>query len=180
VHALCSQPTPPVFDGPEDRNGRRNHDEIRFWVDYLTPGRDAWIVDDQGRSGGLPEGRDLVVLGDLNCDPHDGDARREALASLLAHPRLADPEPRSEGAVGQARQQAFANASHRGDPALDTGDFADEPPAGPGNLRVDYVLPGRGLPVVRCGVLWPNVMEPAAVLVGASDHRLVWAELEAR
>ena len=22
--------TPPVFDGPEDRNGRRNHDEIRF------------------------------------------------------------------------------------------------------------------------------------------------------
>ena len=27
---LCSHPTPPVFDGPEDRNGRRNHDEIRL------------------------------------------------------------------------------------------------------------------------------------------------------
>src|SRR5918995_43688 len=26
VHFLVSHPTPPVFDGPEDRNGRRNHD----------------------------------------------------------------------------------------------------------------------------------------------------------
>ncbi|MBA2389120.1 MAG: endonuclease/exonuclease/phosphatase family protein, partial [Geodermatophilaceae bacterium] len=31
VHFLVSHPTPPVFDGDEDRNGRRNHDEIRFW-----------------------------------------------------------------------------------------------------------------------------------------------------
>ncbi|MDQ3106173.1 MAG: GAF domain-containing protein, partial [Actinomycetota bacterium] len=30
VHALVSHPTPPVFDGTEDRNGKRNHDEIRF------------------------------------------------------------------------------------------------------------------------------------------------------
>jgi hypothetical protein len=27
VHLLISHPTPPAFDGPEDRNGRRNHDE---------------------------------------------------------------------------------------------------------------------------------------------------------
>jgi len=38
VHFLVSHPTPPVFDGPEDRNGRRNNDEIRFWADYITPG----------------------------------------------------------------------------------------------------------------------------------------------
>ena len=30
VHLLVSHPTPPVFDGPEDRNGHRNFDEIRF------------------------------------------------------------------------------------------------------------------------------------------------------
>ncbi|MEM9565688.1 MAG: endonuclease/exonuclease/phosphatase family protein, partial [Actinomycetota bacterium] len=35
IHFLVSHPTPPVFDGPEDRNGRRNHDEIRFWSDYV-------------------------------------------------------------------------------------------------------------------------------------------------
>ena len=31
IHLLASHPTPPIFDGIEDRNGRRNHDEIRFW-----------------------------------------------------------------------------------------------------------------------------------------------------
>ncbi len=36
VHVLACHPTPPVFDGPEDRNGCRNHDEIRFWIDYLA------------------------------------------------------------------------------------------------------------------------------------------------
>jgi hypothetical protein len=36
VHLLLSHPTPPVFDGPEDRNGRRNHDELRFWIDYIS------------------------------------------------------------------------------------------------------------------------------------------------
>ena len=39
VHFLVSHPTPPVFDGPEDRNGTRNHDEIRFWSDYIIPSR---------------------------------------------------------------------------------------------------------------------------------------------
>ncbi len=39
VHFLVSHPTPPVFDGAEDRNGTRNHDEIRLWADYVTPGR---------------------------------------------------------------------------------------------------------------------------------------------
>ena len=38
LHLLISHPTPPAFDGPEDRNGKRNHDEIRFWRDYLTAG----------------------------------------------------------------------------------------------------------------------------------------------
>ena len=36
VHFLVSHPTPPVFDGPEDRNGKRNFDEIRFWADYVV------------------------------------------------------------------------------------------------------------------------------------------------
>ena len=42
VHFLVSHPTPPVFDGPEDRNGTRNHDEIRFWADYIGPGGRGW------------------------------------------------------------------------------------------------------------------------------------------
>ena len=57
VHFLVSHPTPPVFDGPEDRNGTRNFDEIRFWADYITPGTSSrYIYDDAGRQGGLTPG----------------------------------------------------------------------------------------------------------------------------
>ena len=180
VHALCSHPTPPVFDGPEDRNGRRNHDEIRFWVDYLSPDRAGWIVDDAGRAGGLPAEAHCVVLGDLNCDPQDGDGRRAALAALLALPRLQDPLPRSRGGDERSKQQFAANGAHRGDPALDTADFPDALPQGPGNLRVDYVLPSRSLPVVRAGVFWPARHEAGESWVEASDHRLVWIDVAAR
>lgn len=180
VHLLCSHPTPPVFDGPEDRNGCRNHDEIRFWIDYLTPAVAGWIVDDQGRAGGLAKDAEFVLLGDLNCDPLDGDGQREAIHTLLRHPRVQDPEPRSTGGADVARQQWGANAQHRGDPALDTADFDDLPGRGPGNLRVDYVLPARSLQVVSAGVFWPPQHDPASRLVAASDHRLVWADLAVR
>ena len=64
VHFLVSHPTPPVFDDPPafpagvDFNGRRNHDEIRLWADYISAGHRAdYIYDDQGRRGGLHPGR---------------------------------------------------------------------------------------------------------------------------
>lgn len=177
VHVLCSHPTPPVFDGSEDRNGCRNHDEIRFWVDYLSPDRSQWIVDDAGGAGGLAANATFVVLGDLNCDPVDGDARHDALQALLAHARVQDPAPRSRGGDEQSKRQFGANARHGGDPALDTGDFADSGTDAPGNLRVDYVLPSVDLRVAECGVFWPASIEPAAALVVASDHRLVWVDV---
>jgi 5'-nucleotidase / UDP-sugar diphosphatase len=61
VHLLASHPTPPVFDGDEDRNGRRNHDEIRFWADYVNNA--PYIVDDLGVSGGLAAGDSFVIVG---------------------------------------------------------------------------------------------------------------------
>ncbi|HEX6812720.1 MAG TPA: endonuclease/exonuclease/phosphatase family protein [Planctomycetota bacterium] len=177
VHALCSHPTPPVYDGPEDRNGCRNHDEIRFWTDYLTPDKAGWITDDAGAAGGLPDGERFVILGDLNSDPADGDARRDALVALLAHPRVQDPQPRSAAAVEERKRQWGANATHAGD-ATDTADFEDEIGKGPGNLRVDYVLPARLLTVARCGVFWPRPYDAGGKLVDASDHRLVWVDVE--
>ena len=45
VHVLASHPTPPSFDGGEDRNGRRNHDEIRFWADYVLPSKNLRVLD---------------------------------------------------------------------------------------------------------------------------------------
>lgn len=63
VHFLVSHPTPPSFDGPEDRNGTRNHDEIRFMADYVTPGKGGYIYDDAGKRGGLPASERFVVAG---------------------------------------------------------------------------------------------------------------------
>jgi hypothetical protein len=47
VHFLVSHPTPPVFDGPEDRNGKRNFDEIRFWAVYISPGCRSRYIGEQ-------------------------------------------------------------------------------------------------------------------------------------
>ncbi len=46
VHVLAAHPAAPALDGPEDRNGLRNADEIRFWADYVAGPGAAWIVDD--------------------------------------------------------------------------------------------------------------------------------------
>lgn len=64
VHFLTSHPTPPVFDGTEDRNGRRNADEIRLFADYITPGAADYVYDDDGKTGGLAAGERFVVAGD--------------------------------------------------------------------------------------------------------------------
>jgi Endonuclease/Exonuclease/phosphatase family len=36
IRLLAYYATPPVFDGPEDRNGRRNHDETAFWTQLIA------------------------------------------------------------------------------------------------------------------------------------------------
>lgn len=175
VHLLASHPTPPVFDGPEDRNGARNADEIRFWADYVS-GAD-YIRDDAGGRGGLPDGAHFVIAGDLNADPVDGESVPGAVRQLTGHPRLnASVIPASEGGAAAAAAQGGANAAHRGDPRHDTADFRDE---APGNLRVDYVLPSAGLEITGTGVFWPVEGEPGADLIDASDHRLVWLDIVA-
>jgi len=176
LHLLGSHPTPPVFDGPEDWNGRRNHDEIRFWADYLSPDRAGYICDDAGVRGGLAANARFVVVGDLNADPFDGESVGHAIRMLLEHPRVAgDFTPFSAGALEATRRQRRANDSHQGDPAFDTADFRD---SGPGNLRTDYVLPSRSMIIRDGGVFWPTRDEPESGWIKASDHRLVWIDLE--
>ena len=173
VHLLASHPTPPVFDGPEDRNGARNADEIRFWADYVA-GVD-YIRDDAGGRGGLPDGAHFVIAGDLNADPVDGESVPGSARQLIEHPLVnASVTPASEGGAAAAATQGGANADHRADPRFDTADFDDR---GPGNLRVDYVLPSAGLEITGAGVYWPAEGEPGADLIDASDHRLVWIDV---
>ena len=168
LHLLTFAATTPVFDGPEDRNGLRNHDEVMFWTQYLNGALD-WSP---------PKGP-VIVLGNANLDPVDGHGRREAVLGLLSHPRLQDPEPRSAGGTAAAEAQGGVNARHSGPPEMDTADWRDE--NGPGNLRVSYVLPDRRLQVTGSGVFWPAPEDPLHRLVsgeGLPRHRLVWVDVE--
>ena len=170
VHFLVSHPTPPTFDGAEDRNGTRNHDEIRLMADYVTPGKGRYIYDDKGHRGGLERGARFVIAGDNNSDPLDGDSVPGSIQQLLEAPRVIDPGPGSVGAERAAQEQGGANLTHRSDPFFDTADFNDQ---APGNLRADYVLPSRGLVPRHGEVFWPTSDSPLARLNDASDHHLV-------
>lgn len=187
IHFLTSHPTPPVFDGPEDRNGTRNNDEIRFWADYIS-GAD-YIYDDNGKYGGLESGALFVIAGDQNSDPFDGDSVPGSIDQLLGHPLVnTNITPSSPGAVEQSILQNSVNDNHVGNPAFDTADFADAygpPPdfgGAPGNLRADYVLPSKVLRIVKSAVFWPTEDDPLFDLVGtfpfpSSDHRLVYVDV---
>jgi hypothetical protein len=148
---LAFAATPPVFDGSEDRNGRRNHDEAAFWLHLLD--------------GAEPPTPPFVLMGKVNLDPVDGDGRPEAIRALLSHPALQDPAPR--GAHGRIEP------AQKGDPALDTALY----PEGPGGLRVDYVLPSAGLRVSAAGVMWPADGPLAETLAQASRHYPVWVDI---
>lgn len=153
---VAAHPTPPVFDGPENRNGLRNRDEIRL-IAAMIDGA-PWLVDDRGTPGGLAPGARFIVLGDLNADPEAGEGEPGGIGALLAHPRVRDAAPSAPGG------------------AVHTADFGEDP----GRLRVDYVLPSEDLEVAGSGVFWPAADDPLAWVVEgetSSDHRLVWVDL---
>ncbi|UAA39400.1 endonuclease/exonuclease/phosphatase family protein [Paraneptunicella aestuarii] len=166
LHVLVSHPTPPVFDGKENRNGKRNHDEVRFWNDYLgDKEQGGYLYDDQGGKGGFTGGR-FVLLGDLNSNPDEGDSYGHAIADLLNHKKVnASLKPESQG-----------GAKHQ-----PNNPFAKHHTAGWG-MRADYVLPSQeGIEVISGGVFWPTPEEPLYRLVvdrnASSDHRLVWLDV---
>jgi len=180
LRLLCSHPTPPAFDGPEQRNKRRNHDEIRFWRDYIDNA--PYIVDDKGVVGGIimaPKAGNaggpaewgprlgvdthFVVLGDLNADPKDGDSYQSPMKNLL----FRSPHLNSE----------YVPVSDVKIDGLDDSDTSMF------KLRVDYVLPSKTLRIVQSGV-WrqppaPDAKDrPAMKTKFPSDHFPVWMDIE--
>lgn len=155
LNLLIWYATPPVFDGPEDRNGRRNKDEAAFWL-RLLEGKLPWPAP-------APP---FILLGQSNLDPVDGDGMHVAMTGLLTNPALQDPQPK--GAPGRT------DAGQTGDPTLDTAFYGK----GVGGLRVDVLLPSADLQVQAAGVNWPADTNPfAATLAAASRHRPVWADI---
>ncbi|MDH3255339.1 MAG: endonuclease/exonuclease/phosphatase family protein [Acidobacteriota bacterium] len=184
LHLFVSHPTPQGFDGEEDKNGRRNFDEIKLWVDYLDDG--ATLVDDRGGSGGYESADPFVIVGDLNAAPlvegreGDGSFRMSvydgmaAIDQLLLHPRLQD-----SGRFTVSR----GGLEHKVEVPRDAGPpmfFERSTSVFGEGARIDYILPSRDLEIVNGGVFWPSEDEDpegARWADEASDHRLVWLDL---
>ena len=153
LHLLVSHPTPPAFDGPEDRNGLRNHDEIRFWSDYLSPRGADYIRDDSGRRGGFA-GRTFVIMGDQNSDPEDGASRHEAIRALLSHARV-------DGRL-RAAQRRRGRRPRKSRAARTPASAATAPPiprtstiASPATCGSTIYCRRRDLTVCGQGIFWP-------------------------
>ncbi|BDX06571.1 endonuclease/exonuclease/phosphatase family protein [Planctobacterium marinum] len=181
VNLLISHPTPPVFDGDEDSNGKRNHDEIKFWQHYIN-GNSAWMRDDNGKKvNGLGPDSRFVILGDLNASTVEGDVTEHngirAITSLLHDPLMAEGFselqkshliPKRNGNITESDENQYSqyHTAHWG-------------------MRADYVLPSRfGMKTLTSGVYWPDQSSPQSYLVtgssntpSSSDHRLVWLDL---
>lgn len=74
LHLLTLSATPPMFDGPEGRNIRRNHDEVALWLAEAPAER--W-----------------VVMGKINLNLDQGIGMTDALSALLD--RSMDTRPKS-------------------------------------------------------------------------------------
>ncbi|MEG3758971.1 endonuclease/exonuclease/phosphatase family protein [Pseudoalteromonas carrageenovora] len=163
VHVLASHPTPPVFDGDEDRNGKRNHDEVRLIADYVS--NKAYIYDDKGQKGGLKADSRFIILGDLNASPEGDKARTNTTDQILKNALInASFVPQSAGAKEQYDTNEAQNY---------TANW---------QARVDYVLPSNyGLKIKNGGVFWPTKSSNEYRLIkdrnASSDHHLVWLDL---
>ena len=183
VHFLVSHPTPPVFDGPEDRNGTRNFDEIRFWADYITPGPTSrYIYDDEGGTGGLRPGELFVIAGDQNSDPLDGDSIPGSIQQLLEHP-LVNTRVTPQSA-GRRRGHDAAGRGQRRPTAATRG---STPPTSP-TPHPATCAPTTCCRARTCGSSTPpcsgrSQASPLFPLTGvfpfpSSDHRAVWIDVQ--
>ncbi|MBB1407563.1 endonuclease/exonuclease/phosphatase family protein [Pseudoalteromonas sp. SG44-17] len=163
LHVIASHPTPPVFDGAEDRNGLRNHDEVRLIKDYIASA--DYLYDDHGVKGGLAEKSRFVIVGDLNAAP-EGDKKRPDTTDQLLKNSLINSQftPTSKGAkTTYSEKYAAAYTAYW-------------------QARADYVLPSTyGIEVHDGGVFWPTKSSELYRLIkdrnASSDHRMVWLDI---
>jgi hypothetical protein len=47
-----------------------------------------------------------------------------------------------------------------------------------GNLRLDYILPSCGIKIVDSGVFWPIKEDKRVEWIKASDHRMVYVDID--
>jgi endonuclease/exonuclease/phosphatase family metal-dependent hydrolase len=152
-----------VFDGPNNFNGRWNHDEVRFFADYVDNA--DYIYDDSGTEGGLEEDASYVLMGDMNAGPETDRTLDPATKYFLENEDFNTRSlPTSPGGARLGNPEATAT-------------FGE-------GSQVDWVLPSPDLSLRSSSVVWPNPNSAKRGLsddvAAASDHRLVWADVRKR
>ncbi|QGN08050.1 endonuclease/exonuclease/phosphatase family protein [Halorhabdus sp. CBA1104] len=168
VHVLTSHPTPPQYDGPNNFNGRWNHDEVRFWADYVANAE--YIYDDDGNEGGLDDDR-YVLMGDQNAAVMGERILKPAHAFFRENKDFyTDELPSSPGGENLGKPHATRIRGPRPGQAGDGDTVVGQ---------LDRVLPSPALSYEDGGVVWPKPSDSRIETVrAASDHRMVWADLE--
>ena len=146
-------------------------------------GEPAYIRDDAGRTRRV-QGQGVHHHGrpELRSGRWRQPQRRHRRAARASARRTRSSCRRAPAAPRPARRRAAPMPRNAATRATDTADFNDRVA---GNLRVDYLLPSKGLRVCGGGVFWPAQADPAAALVWgdrpppSSDHRLVWLDVTA-
>jgi hypothetical protein len=171
LHLYLSHPTPPAFDGEEDRNGRRNFDEIKFWVHYIDD--DPALYDDNNVEGGFKSKDPFIIAGDLNASRHS-DTRfgyMTAIDQLHNHPKITES---GKWMISKGGWEGRV----KGPP-----DYWERNTAKFGNdyrMQIDYILPSKAIEIKKGGVFWPSEKkdpEGYRLAEKASDHRLVWLDI---
>jgi len=111
-------------------------------------------------------------------EPVDANAERKTgrgKGRRLGHPRgSGHATPTRGGAASAGQKDGGANLTQKGSPAQKTGRFGPRV----GNLRLDYALPSVGLNVVGNGVFWPAPGAVGANWIDATDHHMVWVDIQ--
>lgn len=171
INLFLSHPTPPSFDGEEDRNGRRNFDELKFWAHYID--NDSALYDDNNIKGGYSGNSPFLIAGDLNASRHS-DTRFEymtAIDQLINHSKIQDS---GKWLVSRGGWEGRV----KGPP-----DYWERNTAKFGNdyrMQIDYLLPGKNIKITKGGVFWPSESKDPdgnSLADSASDHRLVWLDI---
>ena len=184
LHLLASHPTPPAFDGAEDRNGRRNHDEIRFWSDYLTRGSPATSATTRAgaaASAARPSSswatRTPIPSTAPACsDAHRGAARESARRCAVRAAERGRRRSQRRAGRRQCRATRRSALRHRG-----LQRSRRRQPA----RRLSTAVEGHARSAAAACSGQPQA-DPAASLVWgdrpppSSDHRLVWLDVSVR
>ncbi len=175
----------------------RNGAQLNFIADYISDRKDGdYLVDDQGRRGGVNLGRPFVLMGNLNNDEdpfhltvqtpwaEPFEVNSSALRRVLSDSYLLGSNGRfnSDGltpdSFGADAYQQLVGSSHI-HPQIWTS---------LSGMRFSYVLPHKALPIVDSGVFWPAPGEEGAQWLYdeqgdadpalSSHERLVWVDID--